>query len=55
MAESASSRPGSQEPPLAQRLLDNVFVLLIAGMVVPTIFYLVLGVLSLLRVKAFPL
>lgn len=38
--------------PLAQVLLDDVVLLLVAGLVVPSIFYLVWGLVSLLTVPA---
>ncbi|HMA90959.1 MAG TPA: hypothetical protein VKP89_19695 [Burkholderiales bacterium] len=38
-----------EEPvPLMQQLLDNPFLLLFLGVVVPTVFYLIWGVLEIL-------
>jgi hypothetical protein len=37
-----------------QRLLDDITLLLVAGIVVPTLIYLVLGVMSLLSVPPLP-
>lgn len=47
---------GPPEPsplPWPQMLLDDVFLLLMAGLVVPTIFYIVWGLLELANVKLF--
>ena len=40
--------------PRAQLLLDDIVLLLLAGLVVPTVFYLVWGVISILSVPAGP-
>jgi len=46
--------PPEQAPvPWPQMLLDDVFLLLMAGLVVPTIFYIVWGLLELANVKLF--
>lgn len=46
--------PVEQAPvPWPQMLLDDVFLLLMAGLVVPTIFYIVWGLLELANVKLF--
>ena len=40
--------PGSYEPvPFMQRVLDNPFLLLFIGVVVPTVFYLIWGVMEI--------
>ncbi|HVX28944.1 MAG TPA: hypothetical protein VHA53_00585 [Nitrolancea sp.] len=39
--------------PWQQILLDDVFVLLVAGLVVPTLFYIVWGLISLASVPTF--
>ena len=52
----ADSAPASKQPdhvPWQQRLLDDVFLLTAAGMIVPTVFYIVLGLLSLVNVQPF--
>ena len=42
-----SSQPDTPESwPVMQRLLDNHFLLLFLGVVVPTIFYLIWGVMA---------
>lgn len=43
--------PGSEEPlPLMQRFLDNPFLLLMLGVAVPTIFYLVWGIIEITQI-----
>lgn len=39
--------------PKAQLLLDDVFLLFAAGLIVPTVFYVVWGLVSLLSVPPF--
>ncbi len=50
-------RPSHEEPgrrtPWQQILMDDVFLLLFAGMVVPTLFYIVWGLYSLASVPLF--
>ena len=54
MAESApASRQSDRRTPWQQRLLDDVVLLTVAGMIVPTVFYIVLGLLSLVNVQPF--
>lgn len=53
MATDAEATHHETRPPWPQRLLDDVFLLLAAGLIVPTVFYIVLGLVSLLSVPAF--
>lgn len=40
-----------QEPiPMMQRLLDNPFLLLLLGILVPTIFYIVWGIIEITQI-----
>lgn len=48
-----SSSPTQQHIPRMQLLLDDVFLLLLVGLVVPTVFYIVWGLVSLLSVPQF--
>lgn len=53
MTESEASRPGDPNPeriPFMQRLLDNPFLLLFLGVVIPTVFYILWGVMELTQV-----
>ena len=45
--------PGPERIPLPQRLMDDVVLLLIAGLVVPTVLFIAWGLLSLGRVPDF--
>lgn len=52
----ASRAPTSGPPtraPRPQRLLDDVFLLVAAGLIVPTIFYVLFGLLSIAHVPTF--
>ena len=45
--------PGAQETvrvPAMQRILDNPFLLLFIGVVVPTVFYIVWGIMELVTI-----
>lgn len=51
--EPQDQRAGSQEPappeeptPILQRVLDNPFLLLFLGVVIPTVFYILWGVME---------
>lgn len=53
MAENPDQLPAGDELepiPFMQRLLDNPFVLLILGIVVPTILYTVWGVMEVIQI-----
>jgi len=50
-AEGSGGAPQSSERvPFMQRLLDNHFVLLFAGVVVPTVFYTIWGILEVAQI-----
>ena len=53
MAQGAPEARQPDRPPWQQRLLDDIFLLTAAGMIVPTVFYIVLGLLSLVSVPPF--
>lgn len=54
MAESTgdlpSGRPRPERIPVMQRLLDNPFLLLFLGVTIPTVFYILWGVMELTQV-----
>lgn len=53
MAENPDQPPAGDESepiPFMQRLLDNPFILLILGIVVPTILYTVWGVMEVIQI-----
>jgi hypothetical protein len=52
---SAESRdPGKDRVPFMQRVLDNPFLLLFLGVVVPTVLYILWGVMELTQIPVAP-
>ena len=51
-AGSAESKPAGrpERVPAMQRLLDNPFLLLFLGVVVPTVFYIIWGILEIAQI-----
>ena len=48
---SDENKPREEEPlPFMQRLLDNPFLLLILGVAVPTVFYIIWGVMEIIQI-----
>ena len=57
MSESDENRPaegGEQRVPFMQRLLDNPFLLLFLGVVVPTVFYMIWGIMEIVQIPVAP-
>ena len=52
-AEAAPERRDDDRIPWQQILVDDIFLLIMAGMVVPTLFYIVWGLWSLGNVPTF--
>ncbi len=58
MSESQEQTSGPESPPVAkpprvpvmQRVLDNPFLLLFMGVVTPTVFYLIWGILEVAQI-----
>lgn len=54
MADVTETHPMDEVPdepvPVMQQLLDNPFLLLFLGVVIPTVFYLIWGVLEILSI-----
>lgn len=48
MSEQEPEENGS--PPLMQRVLDNPFILLFLGVAIPSVFYLVWGIMEIMSV-----
>lgn len=44
----------SENVPVMQRVLDNPFLLLFLGVVVPTVFYIVWGIMEIIHVPIAP-
>jgi len=48
---SESDGPSQDEPvPLMQRILDNPFLLLFLGIAVPTVFYIIWGIMEIVQI-----
>ena len=46
-----NDRPADDEPvPFMQRLLDNPFLLLFLGVAVPTVFYIIWGIMEITQI-----
>jgi len=53
MAKKAGDPPaagGEEDIPMMQKLLDNPFILLFLGVAVPTLFYIVWGVIEVAQI-----
>ena len=51
MNEDGSPGPAENEPiPFMQRLLDNPFILLLLGILVPTVFYIIWGIIEITQI-----
>ena len=49
--ESEHEAQGGDEPiPLMQRILDNPFLLLFLGIAVPTVFYIIWGIIEITQI-----
>ncbi len=51
--QSVNTPAGPEEPeriPAMQRLLDNPFLLLFLGVTIPTIFYIVWGIMEIIQI-----
>jgi hypothetical protein len=53
MATVAERTPSDDRLPWQQRMLDEVFLLIVAGMIIPTVLYITFGLVSLYSVPAF--
>ena len=53
-AQSANGEPTDRPPrervPVMQQLLDNPFLLLFLGVVIPTVFYIIWGILEMAQI-----
>ena len=51
-SDSASDQPGGEEEPIPtmQKILDNPFLLLFLGVVMPTVFYLIWGIMEIISI-----
>lgn len=53
--KASRSPPEDEErPPFMQRVLDNPFLLLFLGVTIPTVFYLIWGIMELVQIPVAP-
>jgi hypothetical protein len=50
MTQETSSEPANERVPVVQKILDNPFLLLFLGVVFPTVFYIVWGIMELVTI-----
>jgi len=50
MNEETSSGSDTERVPVMQKILDNPFILLFIGVVFPTVFYIVWGIMELITI-----
>ncbi len=51
---SDDKRPGEERIPAMQRLLDNPFLLLFLGVVIPTVLYMIWGIIEIVQIPIAP-
>jgi hypothetical protein len=49
-----SDGPAQEQIPVMQRVLDNPFLLLFLGITVPTVFYIIWGVMEIITIPIAP-
>jgi hypothetical protein len=49
-ASESQESPDPDEIPLMQRLLDNPFLLLVLGIAIPTVFYIIWGIIEITQI-----
>ena len=54
MHEEQSSETNFVRIPVFQRILDNPFILLFIGVVVPTVFYIIWGIMEIVTIPIAP-
>ena len=52
--KSAAAKDPSERVPAMQRLLDNPFLLLFLGVTMPTVFYIIWGIMELAQIPIAP-
>jgi len=50
MNQETAGGPGTERVPVMQRILDNPFILLFLGVVLPTVFYIVWGIMEIISI-----
>lgn len=51
---SERSTNGEERVPLMQRVLDNPFILLFVGILFPTVFYIIWGIMEIVHIPIAP-
>ena len=54
MVDEASKPEPEEDIPVMQRVLDNPFLLLFLGVVIPTVFYILWGVMEIVTIPIAP-
>ena len=54
MSEEKNAAPDFVRIPIFQRILDNPFILLFIGVVVPTVFYVIWGIMEIVTIPLAP-
>ncbi|MBW7931462.1 MAG: hypothetical protein H3C57_09225 [Gammaproteobacteria bacterium] len=54
MAAGGERPPAIERPPFWQRVCDNHFLLLFIGVTVPTVFYLIWGIMEIAQIPVAP-
>lgn len=54
MSEEQRTPPTAERVPFMQRVLDNPFLLLVFGITIPTVLYLIWGVMEVISVPLAP-
>jgi hypothetical protein len=49
-AAAGNDQPGQERVPVMQQILDNPFLLLFLGIAIPTVFYIVWGVMEIVTI-----
>ena len=50
MDQNTPSTPQTERIPIMQRIIDNPFILLFIGVVFPTVFYVIWGIMELVTI-----
>jgi hypothetical protein len=54
MSDETTGTPGYVRIPIFQRILDNPFILLFVGVVVPAVFYIIWGIMEIVTIPIAP-
>ena len=54
MSEETTGAEGQDRVPFMQRVLDNPFILLFIGIMFPTVFYIIWGIMEIVNIPIAP-